>query len=166
MDNWPGCLSRDGVHPSRFGNRVLADFLHRDAYALSIHLERRRIQQSYRESKASARSGWTRQESVPRISEADFPPLGLNTVHYSQAAGGTSTAPAPVWKTSSALTQRHDTDQLARTLHSVGFTLVGGVRVRCKGSKGWWTWDSLPSPFSMAQVYRAWETLRGGLLSQ
>lgn len=146
VDNWPGCLSRDGVHPSRFGNRVLADFLHRDAYALSIHLERRPIQQSYRESKASAWSGWTQQESVPRISEADFPPLGLHTVHYSQAAGGTSTAPAPVWKTGSALTQRHDTDQLARTLHSVGFTLVGGVRVRCKGSKGWWTWDSLPSP--------------------
>ncbi|KAL1474787.1 hypothetical protein MTO96_037713, partial [Rhipicephalus appendiculatus] len=80
------------------------------------------------------------------MSEADFPALGLHTVHYSQAAGGPSTAPAPVWKTSSALTQRHDTDQLARTVHGIGFTLVGGVRVRCKGSKPWWTWDSLPSP--------------------
>ncbi|KAL1474788.1 hypothetical protein MTO96_037714 [Rhipicephalus appendiculatus] len=31
VDSWPGCLSRDGVHPSRFGNKVLADFLHREA---------------------------------------------------------------------------------------------------------------------------------------
>nr|XP_050049936.1 uncharacterized protein LOC126545928 [Dermacentor andersoni] len=23
VDNWPSCLSRDGVHPSRFGNKVL-----------------------------------------------------------------------------------------------------------------------------------------------
>ncbi|XP_049274330.1 uncharacterized protein LOC125759511 [Rhipicephalus sanguineus] len=75
VDNWPGCLSRDGVHPRRFGNKVLAGFLHREAYVLSIHLERRRIQQSYRESKASAWNGWTQQESVPTISEADFPPL-------------------------------------------------------------------------------------------
>ncbi|KAL1472796.1 hypothetical protein MTO96_039099, partial [Rhipicephalus appendiculatus] len=116
------------------------------AYALSIQLERRRIQQSYKESKASAWSGWASHESVAIISEADFPALGLHTVQYSQAAGGPSTAPAPVWKTSSALTQRHDTDQLARTVHGIGFTLVGGVRVRCKGSKAWWTWDNLPSP--------------------
>ncbi|KAL1487055.1 hypothetical protein MTO96_008359 [Rhipicephalus appendiculatus] len=49
VDSWPGCLSRDGVHPSQFSNNVLADFLHQQAYALSIHLERRRIQQSYKE---------------------------------------------------------------------------------------------------------------------
>ncbi|XP_075750803.1 uncharacterized protein LOC119175129 isoform X1 [Rhipicephalus microplus] len=54
VDSWPGFLSRDGVHPSRLGNKVLADFLHREACALSTHLERRRIQQSYKESKASA----------------------------------------------------------------------------------------------------------------
>ncbi|XP_037274972.1 uncharacterized protein LOC119167570 isoform X1 [Rhipicephalus microplus] len=36
VDSWPGFLSRDGVHPSRLGNKVLADFLHREA-----HLERR-----------------------------------------------------------------------------------------------------------------------------
>ncbi|XP_075736554.1 uncharacterized protein LOC119160919 isoform X1 [Rhipicephalus microplus] len=42
--------------------------------------------------------------------------------------------------------QRHDTDKLASTIHSIGFMLVGGVRIRCKGSKAWWTWDSLPSP--------------------
>ncbi|XP_075721166.1 uncharacterized protein LOC119173506 isoform X6 [Rhipicephalus microplus] len=56
VDSWPGFLSRDGVHPSRLGNKVLADFLHWEACALSTHLERRRIQQSYKESKASARS--------------------------------------------------------------------------------------------------------------
>nr|XP_037269777.1 uncharacterized protein LOC119161426 [Rhipicephalus microplus] len=54
VDSWPGFLSRDGVHPSRLGNKVLADFLHREACALFTHLERRRIQQSYKESKASA----------------------------------------------------------------------------------------------------------------
>ncbi|XP_037285776.2 uncharacterized protein LOC119178657 [Rhipicephalus microplus] len=54
VDSWPGFLSRDGVHPSRLGNKVLAGFLHREACALSTHLERRCIQQSYKESKASA----------------------------------------------------------------------------------------------------------------
>nr|XP_037276793.1 uncharacterized protein LOC119169886 [Rhipicephalus microplus] len=70
----------------------------------------------------------------------------MHAVQYSPAVGGPSAAPAPVWKTSGALMQRHDTDQLASTIHDIGFTLVGGVRVRCKRSKAWWTWDSLPSP--------------------
>nr|XP_037276819.1 uncharacterized protein LOC119169923 [Rhipicephalus microplus] len=146
VDSWPGFLSRDGVHPSRLGNKGLADFLHREACALSTHLERRHIQQSYKESKASAWSGWARQEHFSINLEVDFPALGMHAVQYSPAVGGPSAAPAPVWKTSSALMQRHDTDQLANTIHGIGFTLVGGVRVRCKGSKAWWTWDSLPSP--------------------
>ncbi|XP_037285781.1 uncharacterized protein LOC119178659 isoform X3 [Rhipicephalus microplus] len=54
VDSWPGFLSRDIVHPSWLGNKVLADFFHREACALSTHLERRCIQQSYKESKASA----------------------------------------------------------------------------------------------------------------
>nr|XP_054925609.1 uncharacterized protein LOC129384325 isoform X1 [Dermacentor andersoni] len=41
---------------------------------------------------------------------------------------------------------RHGTNQPTRTLQGAGFSLVGGVRVRCKGSKTWFTWDSLPSP--------------------
>ncbi|XP_070379366.1 uncharacterized protein [Dermacentor albipictus] len=77
VDNWPSCLSRDGVHPSRFGNKVLADFLYQGACTLSIHLERSRIQQSYKETQApSSWTSWTRQDSIPAISEADFPPLG------------------------------------------------------------------------------------------
>ncbi|KAH8022183.1 hypothetical protein HPB51_022580 [Rhipicephalus microplus] len=76
VDSWPGFLSRDGVHPSRLGNKVLADFLHWEACALSTHLERRRIQQSYKESKASARSGWARQEYFAINLEVDFPALG------------------------------------------------------------------------------------------
>ncbi|XP_072145309.1 uncharacterized protein [Dermacentor andersoni] len=76
VDNWPSCLSRDGVHPSRFGNKVLADFLYQGACTLSIHLERSRIQQSYKETQApSSWTSWTRQDSIPAISEADFPPL-------------------------------------------------------------------------------------------
>ncbi|XP_075738606.1 uncharacterized protein LOC142783830 isoform X3 [Rhipicephalus microplus] len=146
VDSWPGFLSRDGVHPSRLGNKVLADFLYREACALSTQLERRHIQQSYKESKASAWSGWARQEHFSINLEVDFPALGMHAVQYSPAVGGPSAAPAPVWKTSRALMQRHDTDQLASTIHGIGFTLVGGVRVRCKGSKAWWTWDSLPSP--------------------
>ncbi|XP_075738923.1 uncharacterized protein LOC142784443 [Rhipicephalus microplus] len=146
VDSWPRFLSRDGVHPSRLGNKVLADFLHREACALSTHLERRHIQQSYKESKASAWSGWARQEHFSINLEFDFPALGMHAVQYSPAVGGPSAAPAPVWETSSALMQRHDTDQLASTIHGIGFTLVGGVCVRCKGSKAWWTWDSLPSP--------------------
>ncbi|KAH8026432.1 hypothetical protein HPB51_020416 [Rhipicephalus microplus] len=125
VDSWPGFLSRDGVHPSRLGNKVLADFLHREACALSTHLERRRIQQSYKESKASVWSGWAWQEHFAINLEVDFPALGMHAVQYSPAVGGPSAARAPVWKTSSALMQRHDTDQLASTIHGIGFTLVG-----------------------------------------
>ncbi|XP_075736558.1 uncharacterized protein LOC119160919 isoform X5 [Rhipicephalus microplus] len=77
VDSWPGFLSRDGVHPSRLGNKVLADFLYREACVLSTHLERRRIQQSYKESKASAWSGWARQEHFAINLEADFPALAV-----------------------------------------------------------------------------------------
>nr|XP_037280976.1 uncharacterized protein LOC119174247 isoform X1 [Rhipicephalus microplus] len=76
VDSWPGFLSRDGVHPSRLGNKVLADFLYREACALSTQLERRHIQQSYKESKASAWSGWARQEHFSINLEVDFPALG------------------------------------------------------------------------------------------
>ncbi|KAH8027457.1 hypothetical protein HPB51_005739 [Rhipicephalus microplus] len=82
---WPGFLSRDGVHPSRLGNKVLVDFLHREACALSTHLEKRRIQQSYKESKASAWSGWARQEHFAINLEVDFPALGMHAVQYSPA---------------------------------------------------------------------------------
>nr|XP_037269096.1 uncharacterized protein LOC119160919 isoform X2 [Rhipicephalus microplus] len=146
VDSWPGFLSRDGVHPSRLGNKVLADFLYREACASSTHLERRRIQQSYKESKASAWSGWARQEHFAINLEADFPALDMHAVQHNPAVGGPSAAPAPVWKTNSALMQRHDTDKLASTIHGIGFMLVGGVRIHCKGSKAWGTWDSLPSP--------------------
>ncbi|XP_075722118.1 uncharacterized protein LOC142761679 isoform X4 [Rhipicephalus microplus] len=80
VDSWPGFLSRHGVHPSRLGNKVLANFLHREACALSTHLERRRIQQSYKESKASAWSGWARQEHFAINLGVDFPALG--PVHF------------------------------------------------------------------------------------
>ncbi|KAH6933500.1 hypothetical protein HPB50_015778 [Hyalomma asiaticum] len=104
VDNWPGCLKRDGVHPSRFGNKVLADFLHQEAFTMSMNLERTRVHQSCRDPQASTWRGWAQQEKRPC------------------------------------------TDQLARTFRGAGFTLVGGVRIRCKESKAWWTWDSLPSP--------------------
>nr|XP_050042774.2 uncharacterized protein LOC126539988 [Dermacentor andersoni] len=147
VDNWPSCLSKDGVHPSRFDNKVLAAFLYQGACTLSIHLERSRIQQSYKETQApSSWTSWTRQDSIPAISEADFPPLGLHILISSQAASGPSTAPAPVWKASTAPLHRHGTNQPTRTLQGARFSLVGGVRVRCKGSKAWCTWDSLPSP--------------------
>ncbi|KAH6922122.1 hypothetical protein HPB50_009539 [Hyalomma asiaticum] len=145
VDNWPGYLSRDGVHPSPFGNKVLAEFLHREAFTMSMNLERTRIHQSRRDPQASTWRGWAQQERVPTILEADFPALGLHAFTC-QIASGPSTAPAAVWKTSTAPVQRPDTDQLARTFRGAGFTLIGGVRVRCKGSKAWWTWDSLPSP--------------------
>nr|XP_054930352.1 uncharacterized protein LOC126537577 isoform X2 [Dermacentor andersoni] len=82
VDNWPSSLCRDGAHPSHVGNKVLADVLYQGDCALSIHLERSRIQQSYRETQAPSQTGWTLQDSrilqdsIPAISEADFPPLG------------------------------------------------------------------------------------------
>nr|XP_050044868.1 uncharacterized protein LOC126541939 [Dermacentor andersoni] len=63
VDNWSSCLSRDGAHPSRFGNKVLADFLYQGACTLSIHLERSRIQQSYKETQAPV--GLCRTASLP-----------------------------------------------------------------------------------------------------
>ncbi|XP_049524044.1 zinc finger BED domain-containing protein 4-like [Dermacentor silvarum] len=39
VDDWPSYLSRDGVRPSRFGNKVLKDYLYQVACSLSIHLE-------------------------------------------------------------------------------------------------------------------------------
>ncbi|KAH7978347.1 hypothetical protein HPB49_005261 [Dermacentor silvarum] len=133
VDDWPSYLNRDGVHSSRFGNKVLADYLYQEACTLSIHLERSHIQQCYKETQApSSWTGWTRQDSIPAISEADFPPLGLHIFISSHAASGPSTAPAPVWKASTAPLQRHDTNQPTRTLQSAGFSLVGGAHGRCK----------------------------------
>ncbi|KAH6925982.1 hypothetical protein HPB50_012917 [Hyalomma asiaticum] len=91
VDNWPGCLSRDGVHPSHFGNKALADFLHWEAFTMSINLERTRIYQSCRDPQASAWRGWA-QQKVPTISEANFPALGLHAF-TPQVASGPSTAP-------------------------------------------------------------------------
>ncbi|KAH7959068.1 hypothetical protein HPB49_008017 [Dermacentor silvarum] len=148
VNDWPSYLSKDGVHPSRFGNKVLADYLYQEACTLFIHLERCRIQQCYKEIQApSSWTGRTRQDSIPAISEADFPPLGLHIFISSQAASGPSTAPAPVWKASTAPLQRHDTNQPTRTLQGAGFSLVGSVRVRVArvarlGGPG----TSLPSP--------------------
>ncbi|KAH6933087.1 hypothetical protein HPB50_011903 [Hyalomma asiaticum] len=143
VDNWPGCLSRDGVHPGRFGNKMLADFLHREAFTMPMNLERTRIHQSCRDPQASTWRGCAQQQKVSTISEANFPALGLHAFTC-KVAGGPSTAPVAVWTTSTAPVQRPGTDQLARTFRVAGFTLVGGVRY--KGSKAWWTWDSLPSP--------------------
>ncbi|KAH7979899.1 hypothetical protein HPB49_011855 [Dermacentor silvarum] len=46
--NWPRSLSRDGGHPSHFGNKVLADFLYQEPCTLSLLLERSRIQQCHK----------------------------------------------------------------------------------------------------------------------
>ncbi|KAH7986232.1 hypothetical protein HPB49_026069 [Dermacentor silvarum] len=52
VNDWPSYLSKDGVQPSCFGNKVLADYLYQEACTLSIHLERCRIQQCYKETQA------------------------------------------------------------------------------------------------------------------
>ncbi|KAH7953590.1 hypothetical protein HPB49_010502 [Dermacentor silvarum] len=128
VDDWPSYLSRDGVYPSRFGNKVLADYLYQEACTLSIHLERSRIQRCYKETQApSSWTGWTQQDSIPAISEADFPPLGLHIFISSHAASGPSTAPAPVWKASTAPLQRHDTNQPTRTPSRMASAREAGV---------------------------------------
>ncbi|XP_077541164.1 uncharacterized protein LOC144153388 [Haemaphysalis longicornis] len=143
---WPSCLALDGVHPSRHGNKVLADFLYREARSLVAALERSHIRRSYQESHAASLwRGWvTKAPSALTLCEADFPPLGS---HASlQPASGAPTTPAPVWEARTAALQRRDTSQLpAAPPRGAGPALVGGVRVRCKGSKTWCTWDTLPS---------------------
>ncbi|KAH7979716.1 hypothetical protein HPB49_010686 [Dermacentor silvarum] len=65
VDDWPSYLSRDGV-PSRFGNRVLTEYLYQVACTLSIHLERSHIQQHNKETRApSSWTSWTRQDKHP-----------------------------------------------------------------------------------------------------
>ncbi|KAH7979860.1 hypothetical protein HPB49_011658 [Dermacentor silvarum] len=66
VDDWPSYLSRDGVHPSRFGNKVLTEYLYQVACTLSIHLERSHIQQCYKETRVpSSWTSWTRQDKHP-----------------------------------------------------------------------------------------------------
>ncbi|KAH7933535.1 hypothetical protein HPB49_013477 [Dermacentor silvarum] len=65
VDNWPSYLSRDGVHPSRFGNKVLTEYLYQVACILSIHLERSHIQQCYKETRAPSWTSRTQQDKHP-----------------------------------------------------------------------------------------------------
>ncbi|XP_077551227.1 uncharacterized protein LOC144164849 [Haemaphysalis longicornis] len=109
---WPSCLALDGVYPSRHGNKVLADFLYRQARSLVAALERSHIQRSYQESHAASLwRGWvTKTPSALTLCEADFPPFGT---HASlQPGSGAPTTPAPVWEARTAALQRRDTSQL------------------------------------------------------
>ncbi|XP_037564680.1 uncharacterized protein LOC119444341 [Dermacentor silvarum] len=83
VDDWPSYLSRGGVHPSRFDNKVLTDYLYQVACTLSVNLERSCIQQCYKETQApSSWTSWTRQDSIPAISEAEFPPTWFAYFHF------------------------------------------------------------------------------------
>ncbi|KAH7949376.1 hypothetical protein HPB49_008519 [Dermacentor silvarum] len=146
VDDWPSYLSRDGVRPSRFGNKVLKDYLYQVACSLSIHLESKPHPAVLQGDPGTFFMDQLNSAGQhPCISEAEFPPLGLHIFISSHAASGPCTAPAPVWIASTAPFQRN-TNQPTRTLQGADFSLAGGVRICCKGSKAWWTWDSLPSP--------------------
>ncbi|XP_049516634.1 uncharacterized protein LOC125942484 isoform X1 [Dermacentor silvarum] len=136
VDDWPSYLSRDGVHPSRFGNKVLTEYLYQVACTLSIHLERSHIQQCYKETRApSSWTSWTRQDKHPCHHRGGVSPTWFAYFHFFSCSKWT------FHSTSSCLVS-----QQTKTLQGAGFSLSGGVRVRCKGSKAWWTWDNLPSP--------------------
>ncbi|KAH7981206.1 hypothetical protein HPB49_022370 [Dermacentor silvarum] len=134
VDDWPSYLSRGGVHPSRFGNKVLTEY--QVACTLSIHLERSHIQQCYKETRApSSWTSWTRQDKHPCHHRGGVSPTWFAYFHFFSCSKWT------FHSTSSCLES-----QQTKILQGAGFSLSGGVRVRCKGSKAWWTWDSLPSP--------------------
>ncbi|XP_075738270.1 uncharacterized protein LOC119178659 isoform X9 [Rhipicephalus microplus] len=113
VDSWPGFLSRDIVHPSWLGNKVLADFFHREACALSTHLERRCIQQSYKESKASAVGGLGR-STLPSTWKSIF----LHLVAPPEKEGMMCTYESP-YIHSSAVTLVLCVDDCALTLPTV-----------------------------------------------
>nr|XP_054920339.1 uncharacterized protein LOC126520720 isoform X2 [Dermacentor andersoni] len=129
VEDWASCLARDGVHPSRHGNRLLADYFYREARILAATVERGRILHNYKDRQApSSWSGWAEPPAAPAFSSADFPPLEANFI--------SPAASKPSWVKPRTPAQ------------GPGFALVGGVRVRRKGSKTWCTWDSLPSPMT------------------
>lgn len=141
---WPSCLALDGVHPSRHGNKVLANFLYTEARRLVAAMERSHIRRCYQESHAASLwRGWVTEPPVTfTLRETDFPLLGSHA--SPQPASGAPTTPAPVGEARTAPLQRRDTSQLPAAPRGAGPALVGGVHVRCKGSKTWCTWDTLP----------------------
>nr|XP_054920068.1 uncharacterized protein LOC126520694 isoform X1 [Dermacentor andersoni] len=149
VEDWASCLARDGVHPSRHGNRLLADYFYREARILAATVERGRILHNYKDRQApSSWSGWAEPPAAPALSSADFPPLEANFISPAASKPSWVKPRTPAQVTSRASLQACNTDQLPCALQGPGFALVGGVRVRRKGSKTWCTWDSLPSPMT------------------
>nr|XP_054920361.1 uncharacterized protein LOC126520720 isoform X3 [Dermacentor andersoni] len=149
VEDWASCLARDGVHPSRHGNRLLADYFYREARILAATVERGRILHNYKDRQApSSWSGWAEPPAAPAFSSADFPPLEANFISPAASKPSWVKPRTPAQVTSRASLQACNTDQLPCALQGPGFALVGGVRVRRKGSKTWCTWDSLPSPMT------------------
>ncbi|XP_040078800.1 GDSL esterase/lipase CPRD49-like, partial [Ixodes scapularis] len=60
-DEWHQWIHRDGVHPNRIGNKVLAGFMGQQVWSILEKMARAKIQQDHKEAMPGTRSrdGWT-----------------------------------------------------------------------------------------------------------
>ncbi|XP_049527594.1 uncharacterized protein LOC125947230 [Dermacentor silvarum] len=167
VNDWPSYLSKDGVHPSRFGNKVLADYLYQEACTLSIDLERCRIQQCYKETQApSSWTGRTRRTASLPSQRLTFPHLvcifsfllkqQVDLPQHQLLSGKPALLPC---RGTTPTSRPEPFKVLAFHLLAVSVSVARVARLGGPGTA------CLP-PFSMAQVYQAGEKLRGGLMSQ
>ncbi|KAG0425504.1 hypothetical protein HPB47_027339, partial [Ixodes persulcatus] len=66
-DEWHQWIGRDGVHPSRMGNKVLAGFMGQQVRSILEKMARAKIQQDHKEAMPGTRSwdGWTIKGAPP-----------------------------------------------------------------------------------------------------
>ncbi|KAG0434670.1 hypothetical protein HPB47_018951, partial [Ixodes persulcatus] len=66
-DEWHQWIGRDGVHPSRMGNKVLAGFMGQQVRSILEKMARAKIQQDHKEAMLGTRSwdGWTIKGAPP-----------------------------------------------------------------------------------------------------
>ncbi|KAG0443962.1 hypothetical protein HPB47_014337, partial [Ixodes persulcatus] len=77
-DEWHQWIGRDGVHPSRMGNKVLAGFMGQQVRSILEKMARAKIQQDHKEAMPGTRSwdGWTIKGAPPIAPcELELPPL-------------------------------------------------------------------------------------------
>ncbi|CAN7951620.1 unnamed protein product, partial [Ixodes pacificus] len=82
VDEWHRWIGYDGVHPSRDGNKVFAEFLFLHAQRIAEVLTRSRIHQDHMERTSSASPSWncwtTKDVLLNTACEIEFPPLGYS----------------------------------------------------------------------------------------